>query len=41
MNAPIEHQIITDSHGNPEYAIIPYTIFSELIRQHSDDENQR
>lgn len=39
MNAPIEHQIITDPHGNPEYAIIPYNIFSELIQQYSDDEN--
>ena len=39
MNALIEHQIITDTNGNPEYAIIPYNVFSELSRQYSDDEN--
>ena len=39
MNALIEHQIITDTNGNPEYAIIPYNVFSELSRQYTDDEN--
>ena len=39
MNALIEHQIITDTNGNPEYAIIPYSVFSELSKQHTDDEN--
>ncbi len=39
MNVLIEHQIITDTNGNPEYAIIPYNVFSELSRQYSDDES--
>ncbi len=39
MNALIEHQIITDTNGNPEYAIIPYNVFSELSKQYTDDES--
>ncbi len=39
MNVHIEHQIITDTNGNPEYAIIPYNVFSELSRQYFDDES--
>ena len=39
MNAPIKHQIIADTNGNPEYAIIPYDVFSELSKQYNDNEN--
>jgi predicted transcriptional regulator len=37
MNAPIDTQIIRGSDGKPEYAVIPYKKYRELIGKKDED----